>query len=85
LHARLTGLISMALVAGLFLAASAVGAAADPDRWRAEGWKTDFSKSASIFQASCRAVRPGTAFPPIDDPSFLPVYRSLRSRCDRNR
>lgn len=73
LHAKLTGVISMALVAGLFLAASAVGAAADPERWRAEGWKTDFSKSIIDFSSVMSGGPPRDGIPPIDDPSFLPV------------
>ena len=72
-HARLSGLISLTLVGCLFMAISAMSAAANPDSWRAEGWKTDFSKFGIDFASVMSGGPPRDGIPPIDDPSFLPV------------
>ncbi|WP_417434016.1 DUF3179 domain-containing protein [Hoeflea sp.] len=72
-QARLSGIIGITLVAGLLLAFSAMSAAANPDRWRSEGWKTDFSLSSIDFASVMSGGPPRDGIPPIDDPVFLPV------------
>ena len=61
------------LLAGLGLAFSALSAAADPDLWQRQGWKTDFSKSTIDFGTVMSGGPPKDGIPPIDDPVFTPV------------
>ncbi|EDQ32479.2 Protein of unknown function (DUF3179) [Hoeflea phototrophica DFL-43] len=68
--------IALTLFAGLWLAVSATVAAADPDRWRAEGWKTDFSQSIIDFSTIMSGGPPRDGIPSIDDPAFLPVAQA---------
>lgn len=68
-----THAIVIALLAGLCLAVSAFSAAAQPERWRSEGWTTDFSKSTIDFTSVMSGGPPKDGIPPIDDPVFLPV------------
>ena len=70
---RLQAIITLVLLAGLCLALSAISAAADPKRWQAEGWKTDFSKSNIDFADIMSGGPPKDGIPPIDTPAFLPV------------
>ena len=70
---RKFGVVLTAAVATLCLALSAISAAAEPDRWRAEGWTTDFSKSDIDFASIMSGGPPRDGIPPIDDPVFLPV------------
>jgi len=72
-HAHDSSAIIIALIAGLCLAASAVSAAAQPERWRSEGWKTDFSRTTIDFATVMSGGPPKDGIPPIDDPVFLPV------------
>jgi hypothetical protein len=76
---RCFGAIALTLLAGLWLALSATGAAADPDRWRAEGWKTDFSQSIIDFSTIMSGGPPRDGIPSIDDPTFLPVTQAGRT------
>jgi Protein of unknown function (DUF3179) len=48
-------------------------AAADPARWKADGWKTDFSRTAVDFSEILRGGPPRDGIPPIDRPSFKPA------------
>jgi hypothetical protein len=48
-------------------------AAADPARWRADGWKTDFSRTTVVFSEILRGGPPRDGIPPIDRPSFKPA------------
>lgn len=73
LAARQAGAIVLALLTGFWLAVSTLVAAADPDRWRAEGWKTDFSQSTIDFNSVMSGGPPRDGIPSIDDPGFLPV------------
>ncbi|MEQ8479399.1 MAG: DUF3179 domain-containing protein [Hoeflea sp.] len=50
-----------------------IAASAEPDRWKAEGWKTDFSRSTVDFSSIISGGPPRDGIPPIDDPSFVPV------------
>lgn len=65
--------LGLTLLAGLLLAFSAINAAAEPDRWRNEGWKTDFSKSNIDFASVMSGGPPKDGIPPIDDPAFQPA------------
>ncbi|SOE08859.1 uncharacterized protein DUF3179 [Hoeflea halophila] len=73
LAAGQTGAIVLALMTGFWLAISTLAAAADPDRWRSEGWKTDFSQFAIDFDSIMSGGPPRDGIPSIDDPAFLPV------------
>lgn len=70
---RCLGKIAPTLLAAFWLALSVSGAAADPDRWRAEGWKTDFSQSIVDFSTIMSGGPPRDGIPSIDEPAFLPV------------
>lgn len=72
-HAHHSSAIVIALIAGLCLAVSAVSAAAQPERWRSEGWSTDFSRTTIDFATVMSGGPPKDGIPPIDDPVFLPV------------
>jgi len=71
--ARRSGIVVIALLAALCLALSVLSAAAEPDRWRAEGWRTDFSRSNIDFATIMSGGPPKDGIPPIDDPNFFPV------------
>ena len=71
--ARQAGAIVLALLTGFWLAVSTLAAAADPDRWRAEGWKTDFSQSKIDFDSIMSGGPPRDGIPSIDAPAFLPA------------
>ncbi|MBU4528390.1 MAG: DUF3179 domain-containing protein [Hoeflea sp.] len=71
--AERSGTVVITLLAALCLALSAISAAAEPDRWRAEGWTTDFSRSNIDFASIMSGGPPRDGIPPIDDPAFLPV------------
>ena len=73
LAARQAGAIVLAIVTGFWLAVSTLAAAADPDRWRTEGWKTDFSQSMIDFDSIMSGGPLRDGIPPIDEPAFLPV------------
>jgi hypothetical protein len=47
--------------------------AADTARWRADGWKTDFSRQTVPFSEILRGGPPRDGIPPIDRPSFKPA------------
>ena len=65
------------VVAGLLLAtatgllATATGAAANPERWKAEGWKTDFSRHSVPFSQILSGGPQKDGIPSIDDPRFV--------------
>lgn len=66
-----TALLRVAALCAATLLASQ--AHADPARWQAEGWDTDFSQ-ATVDLDEVRDGGPRRdGIPPIDDPSFLPV------------
>jgi len=69
----LSSAVTLVLLAGLTMALSTTRAAADPDRWRAEGWKTDFTKASIDFSTVMSGGPPRDGIPSIDDPAFLPV------------
>lgn len=56
---------------GLFLLAQVGLASADPDLWRAQGWKTDFSKSSIRFSEILSGGPPRDGIPSIDQPKFV--------------
>lgn len=65
----------LGVLAGLALLASQIvsQAAANPDRWQAEGWRTDFSQT-TINLSDIRDGGPRRdGIPPIDNPEFVPV------------
>lgn len=57
----------------LLLLLSPVAATAEPDRWKAEGWQTDFSRFTVDFSTIMSGGPPRDGIPPIDNPTFLPV------------
>lgn len=61
--------VQIAVFAFLF-----VGAAnAQESRWKAEGWKTNFSKTNIEFKDVLSGGPPKDGIPPIDDPKFVAV------------
>jgi hypothetical protein len=48
-------------------------AMAGPDRWRAAGWETDFSRSLVEFSEIVSGGPPRDGIPSIDDPLFAPA------------
>lgn len=67
---RIAGIIAML---GLVLS---LEAHANPDFWKSEGWKTDFSKSAVDFGEIISGGPPRDGIPPIDDPQFVPAGKA---------
>lgn len=55
------------------LFASAILAHANPERWAAEGWQTDFSRTAVSFGEILSGGPPRDGIPSIDEPRFLPA------------
>ncbi|KFB09746.1 hypothetical protein EL18_00764 [Nitratireductor basaltis] len=49
---------------------SAGHAAANPDRWRSEGWKTDFSRNSIEWSEILSGGPPRDGIPSIDSPDF---------------
>jgi len=47
--------------------------AATPERWRAEGWQTDFSKTSIDFKEILSGGPPRDGIPSIDNPKFIDV------------
>ena len=62
-----------ALLFAALLVAGITGVTASPGTWRAEGWKTDFSKRSVDFAEIISGGPPKDGIPPIDDPKFKPV------------
>jgi len=52
---------------------TATAVPASPSQWRAQGWKTDFSRSAVPFGEILSGGPPRDGIPPIDRPKFVPV------------
>jgi hypothetical protein len=50
-----------------------VAASGSPDRWRAEGWKTDFSKATVPLSEVLSGGPARDGIPPIDKPTFKPA------------
>ncbi|KAB2851447.1 MAG: DUF3179 domain-containing protein [Hyphomicrobiaceae bacterium] len=57
------------LLIGLFMAP----AAADPSAWKAEGWKTDFTRTSIKWEEILSGGPPKDGIPAIDAPSFRPI------------
>ncbi len=51
----------------------ALPALADPGRWTAEGWKTDFSQTSIPFNEILSGGPPRDGIPSIDNPIFAPA------------
>ncbi len=63
----------VARIAATLLLLSTVGpAAADPQAWALEGWKTDFDR-IEVATAEITSVIPRDQIPSIDEPTFIPV------------
>jgi hypothetical protein len=61
-------------IAGLVLAVMTVmPAQADPLRWKAEGWRTDFDKVTVDLGRVLSGGPPRDGIPSIDDPQFIPA------------
>lgn len=59
------------IIALAFMLATTFSAAANPDRWRAEGWSsTDFEKTSIDFSEILDGGPPRDGIPSIDDPVF---------------
>lgn len=66
-------LLTSFLVAGLLVSLLVSQAYANPDRWRAEGWSTDFEQ-ATVDLSEVRDGGPRRdGIPPIDNPTFVSV------------
>ena len=61
--------ILIALIFGLPVSS----ASASPDRWKLQGWKTDFGKSLISWDEIFSGGPPKDGIPSIDDPKFIPV------------
>ncbi|MEE9587895.1 MAG: DUF3179 domain-containing protein [Hyphomicrobiaceae bacterium] len=59
------------LIAGLVTFSSA--SQASPDRWRLEGWKTDFSKKSVEWIEVLSGGPPRDGIPSIDNPKFVSI------------
>ncbi|WP_299861460.1 DUF3179 domain-containing protein [uncultured Hoeflea sp.] len=70
---RLSPVLAIVMVTMVSLALSTVAVLANPDRWAAEGWKTDFAKTSVDLSTVMSGGPPRDGIPPIDDPQFLPV------------
>ena len=57
----------------LFLAALTATASAQPDIWKIQGWKTDFTQSNVDLREIQSGGPPKDGIPPIDKPKFIPV------------
>ncbi|MBI3435247.1 MAG: DUF3179 domain-containing protein [Proteobacteria bacterium] len=60
-------------IGALVLALAATSLAADPARWRALGWKTDFSQTRVPLTEILSGGPPRDGIPPIDRPMFRPA------------
>ncbi len=63
--------LPLALVSALLFAVSF--ARADPSIWRAQGWKTDFSKTSINLSEVLSGGQTKDGIPPIDNPKFIEV------------
>lgn len=74
----LTQVRLLSLVAGVagLLTQAALEAQATPDRWRAEGWVTDFTKRSVGFDEIISGGPPKDGIPSIDHPKFVSVTSS---------
>ncbi len=70
---RLWGVSAVLALAALLLWLNGGGAAANPDQWRYEWDKTDFSRSSVEFGEILSGGPPKDGIPSIDDPQFVPV------------
>lgn len=66
-----TGFLRHAMAALFVLLFGVVQAAAQPERWKREGWDTDFSKSTIAWSEVLDGGPPRDGIPPIDDPKFV--------------
>lgn len=70
------------LILSIILAVAATGTTlAEPSRWAAEGWKTDFSKHSIPFDEILSGGPPKDGIPAIDEPTFVPA-RSVKALGD---
>ena len=69
---RLKGLASHAIATAI-LVLSATPAAADPSSWKAEGWKTDFTRTSIKWEEILSGGPPKDGIPAIDAPTFRPI------------
>jgi hypothetical protein len=51
----------------------AAPAAADPSSWKAEGWKTDFTRTSITWEEIISGGPPKDGIPAIDAPAFRPI------------
>lgn len=61
------------LLAIVIVAMGALVAQADPQAWRQQGWKTDFSRTAVPFEEIVSGGPPKDGIPSIDKPAFVPA------------
>lgn len=61
----------LAILAALLVATGPANA--DGERWKREGWKTDFSKKSVDFKEILSGGPPKDGIPSIDNPMFKPV------------
>jgi hypothetical protein len=66
-------MFSGAIVGALVLISTVVSVQADPLRWKAEGWQTDFSKTTIDLDRVLSGGPPRDGIPSIDNPKFVPV------------
>jgi len=75
---RVTQMIRGVLAFAMALAIAMSSASANPDRWKREGWKTDFSNTLISWDEILSGGPPKDGIPSIDDPQFIPVSEENR-------
>lgn len=71
-------MIRQLLLLAVILVLGTASAAANPDRWKREGWTTDFSNSLISWDEILSGGPPKDGIPSIDDPKFIPVSEEQR-------
>ncbi len=82
MRTRVTSIVSRILIM-FIVSMMAVGASmAQPEFWKREGWKTDFSKTSIDYSEIMSGGPPRDGIPPIDRPVFVSVagYKELSDR-----
>ena len=72
-HRPLKSLLCLIIPVLALLIAGMGVAQADAERWKREGWKTDFSRKTIQFNEILSGGPPKDGIPAIDSPRFKPV------------
>lgn len=72
------GFAAIAVLSICAMGFSAVEVIASPERWKSQGWKTDFEQANVPLTEILSGGPPRDGIPSIDDPAFEPVSRVTR-------